>query len=70
MLTKLVVTVASVTSTAAPAPASTAASIAPGSVPPDSRASAQPSGISHHAVSVSPSHTAHTLVRAVRVKRE
>ncbi len=70
MFTKLVVTVASVISTAASMPVSAAASIAPGSALPACRASRQPSGISHSAVRARPRNTAQPLVRGARVKRE
>ena len=67
MFTKLVVSVASVRSTAPAAPRPTASSMAPGSLVPAARAAMAPSGIIHALVAASPAKTAMTLPRTDRV---
>ena len=66
-LTKFVVTVASVRSSAPDAPRPTASSIAPGSALPAARAATAPSGIIQRLVDASAPKTAMALPRADRV---
>ncbi len=70
MLTKFVVTDASVISAAVHQPTPAAASIVPGSSLPAMRARLQPTGISHSAGTASPANTAVAAARPDRVYRE
>jgi hypothetical protein len=70
MLTKFVVTVASVSSSAPAAPSPIALNISPGSEVPAALAAMAPSGISHALVAASATNTAELLPRTDFVNRE